>query len=282
MARDGKLTFRFVQQAFAAANLLQVTNYNTSTTVSSSGAAFYMSTAAGTTSFFYQGFSNTLNRGGFRQMNADQSLLTSTETSALLNDPALFGNTSYEDSYCHVLLQTFGAYSTTQYEVFVQGASDSGTGTAGTDWTQISSSLQLTSTTDLNIPSIGTSMTGGRLTTSAAHGLNVGDVIIPRSAGTNFVAFQPLICTAVPTATTADFSKVSGGVTDTTLASGAIVYSRPSQRRLISIPMSPSLKPWVRIMVRAIPVAGGAVPQNTGVWIDQAYISIGRDTAAVA
>ena len=280
MARDGKLTFRFVQQAFAAANLLQVTNYNTSTTVSSSGAAFTMSTAAGTTSFFYQGTSNALNRGGFRQMNADQSLLTGTETSALVNDPALFGSTSFEDSYVHVLVQTYGAMAG-NFELFVQGASDSGTGTAGTDWTQVSGSINLTAT-ELNIPSTGTSMTAGVITTTDPHGLNVGDVIIPRSNGTNFVAYQPLICVSVPTARTAGFSKVSGGVLDTTLASGAIVYSRPTQRRVISIPLNTSLKPWVRIMVRAIPAAGGAVAQHTGVWIDQAFISMGRDTAAVA
>lgn len=279
MARDNKQTFRFVQQGFAAANLLQVNNYAMGATQSTGGVFFQ--TVAGTTSFFYQGNSVALNRGGFRNTNADQTILVSGETSAIANDPAIIGNTNGSERYLHALVSTYGAMSTTSFELFLQGASDSGTGTAGTDWVTISGSVALVSTTDLNIPSAGTSITAGVMTTSAAHQLNVGDVIVPRGAGTGFAAYQPLIVVTVPTATTAGLSLVAGGVVNTALSGSGIVYSRPSTRRVVSAPIGPSTRPWVRVMVRAIPPAAGAVPVNTGVWVDQCWLTMGRDTAAV-
>ena len=131
MARDNKQVFRFVQQTWATAtNQMGAQNYAMSASVSSTGAAFQMTTI-GAAGIWYQGLSTTINRGGYRDTNADQSIIVSGETTAILNDPALFGNTNGNERYCHVLFMPFGPHVTTgQWEVLVQGASDSGTGTA--------------------------------------------------------------------------------------------------------------------------------------------------------
>jgi hypothetical protein len=279
MARDSKQVFRFIQQNFALANLMQVNNYGMGATPSS-GAVFFQTTI-GSASHWYHGFSQTINRSGFRDTNADQSILVSGETSAIANDPALFGNTNGAERYVHALVSTYGVMSTTNWEVFLQGATDTGVGTAGTDWTQISGSVALVSQVDNNIPSTGTSVSAGIMTTSAAHQLSVGDVIVPRSANGTIVAYEPLIVVSIPTATTAGLARIAGGVVLTTLTGSGIVYSRPTTRRVVSIPVGPSTKPWVRVVVRAIAPAGGQVPLNTGAWVDQVFLTMGRDSASV-
>jgi len=278
MARDGKQVFRFTQQAFAAANLMAVNNYNMGATASS-GAVFYMSTA-GTTSFFYHGFSNSLNRSGFRDTNANQSILVSGETSAIVNDPAIIGNTNGSERYCHAIIQTYGNYGTTAWELFVQGASDSGTGTAGTDWTQISGSVVLNSTAATTQTT--TAITAGRAAFATAHNLNVGDVIIPRTSGTGFAAFQALIVASVASPTEVDLSLTYGAPRNTALSGTTIVMDKPNSKRVVAMPLSPSTKPWARVMVRAIPVAAGAVAINTAAFVDQVFFSMGRDSAAVS
>lgn len=276
MARDNKASFRFVQQA-SATNLFQVNNYNMGATPST-GAICYNATAA-TAGTYVHGFSQTINRGGFRDTNADQSILVSGETSAILNDPALFGTTNGMERYCHIVCASYGTFGTTAYEISLQGASDSGTGTAGTDWTQVSGSVVCTSVTGLNQTT--TAIAAGVATFATPHGLNVGDVIIPRTAGTNFLIYQPLIVVTV-TSTTVGLALTPGAPVNTTLSGGAIVMDKPSQRRVASIPLTPNLKPWVRVLVRAIPAAGQQVAANTGVFIDQAFLTMGRDTAAVS
>ena len=277
MARDSKQVFKFAQQTYAAANLLTVNNYAMGTTLST-GAAF-IQTTLGTASHYYQGVSNTINRGGFRDTNADQSIIVSGETSAIANDPALFGNTNGSERYVHAVIQTYGVMSTSNFELLLQGASDTGVGAAGTDWTQISGSVGCVSQVANTVLSTST-MTAGTLTSVAAHGLSVGDVILATTAGTGFAAYQPLIVVAV-TALTADLSLVAGGVKNTALSGSSITYLRPTVRRVVSVPIGPSVKPWVRVMVRATAAPAGQVPVNTGVFVDQVFLTMGRDTAAV-
>jgi hypothetical protein len=275
MARDAKLVLRFNTQAFAAANAMRVETYNGGS--SASGAVFYM-TSAGTTSFFYQGFSNTLNFSGFRTTNADQSIIVSGETSGIVNDPAIVGNTGNPIKYVHAICQTYGSYGNTSFEAFLQGASDSGTGTAGSDWSPISGSVALVSGTDSTIAG---AVSSGQLT-AASHGLSVGDVIIPRTSNGTVNAFRPLVVVAVPDSGTAHLSQAYGFPRDTTLSAASLTYTKPTSRRTIAIPVGPNAKPWVRLAVRAIPAAAGAVPIQTGVFFDQVFLSVGRDTAAVA
>lgn len=285
MARDNKQVFRFVQAAFGVnANQMAVVNYAVGATPST-GAALYMS-SAGTNGFWYQGFSNTLNRAGFRDTNGDQSILVSGETSAILNDPALVGNTNGAERYCHVTIGGFGPIAnTSQWEVLVQGASDSGTGTAGTDWSAISSAIPFTATAGNSTKSVTLSNGIGTL---AGHLLQVGDILIPRANGTTgFVAGQPLFVVTLPAANpsgTFGLSKTPGsGIVDTTLTLvAANTYDVVTPRRTLAIPIAPNPKPWARVVVRALPSGNtNAVPQFSGVWMDNVWLTMGRDSASL-
>lgn len=291
MARDNKLTFRFLQTAFNAANQFNVVNYGNSSTVGSSGGSF-VATTAGTSGIWYRGASIALNRGGFRDANADQSLLVSGETSAILNDPAIIGGTSVAERWVRVTYAPVGPLGTVAnvlYEIEVEGASDSGTGTAGTDWTNIGGSIPVSPIASYaNVVSTAAGMVAGVVTTASAHGLTAGTVLIPRVAGTGFAIAEPLFVIPL-TATTFGVTKRSGsGVADTTLstAASAQTFERSGLAgfaggpRIINIPINANIKPWVRVIVRATPISGQAVPQWSGVWLDNVFMTSGRDSSA--
>lgn len=282
MARDNKQVFRFVQTAQAnGSNQLLVQNYAASASVLSSGASFSFSAAA-TASSWSQGVSQTLNRAGFRTTNADQSIVVSGETSALLNDPALWGNLNTAERYCHVIIQPYGAIlGTTRFEVFVEGASDSGTGTAGTDWSAISNSVPLPINATYTAPSALVISNG--IGTLAAHGFQVGDVLVTRAAATNLAIAQPIYVVSVSSTSTSTFtvSKTPYGPIDTTISASSSVFDKCVSRRLLAIPIGPNPKPFVRLVVRALPNSGTTPSTNTGVVIDSAYLTMGRDCAAL-
>ncbi len=293
MARDNKLTFRFLQTAFNAANQFNVVNYGNSSTVQSTGASF-VATTAGTSGIWYRGASVALNRAGYRDTNADQSLLVSGETSAILNDPAIIGGTSATERWVRVTYAPVGPLATVAnvlYEIEVEAASDSGTGTAGTDWTNIGGSIPVSPIAGYTagpVVSTGAGIVAGVVTTAAAHGLTAGTVLIPRAAGTGFAIAEPLFVIPL-TSTTFGVTKRSGsGVTDTTLSTTAAAQTfersglagQAGGPRIINIPINANSKPWVRVVVRATPISGQVVPQWSGVWIDNVFMTSGRDSAA--
>jgi len=281
MARDNKQVLRFLQATWATAtNQMAVQNYGLSASVSATGAAISMTTI-GAAGIWYQGFSTTINRGGFRDTNGDQSLIVSGETSAISNDPALYGNTNGNERYCHILFAPFGPHvSTAQWEVLVQGASDSGTGTAGTDWTAISGAVPIT---NLQGNVTKTFVIANGVVSLAGHALNVGDVLIPRVAGTNISVGQPLFVVSVPNSSTFWLSRTPGsGIADTAISGTSNIYDVGSPRRVLAIPITPNPKPWVRLVVRAVPTGSTTqIPLNTGVWLDQVWLTMGRDSAAL-
>lgn len=281
MARDNKQVFRFVSVTQAAAtNQMEGKNYGLSTTVPSTGVAFSMP-AAGTAGIWYQGFSQTLNRAGFRTANADQSILVSGETSAIANDPALLGNTNGNERYCHVLVTPFGPHAaTSQWEVLVQGASDTGLGTAGTDWTAISGAIPIT---NLQGNKTRTIVVTNGVVNLAAHDLAVGDVLFPRANGTNIVAGQPLFVTSVVNSGQFWLSRTPGsGIADSAISGTSNIYDVGNPRRVLAIPITPNPKPWTRVVVRAIPTGSSTqVVQWTGVFLDQCWLTMGRDSASL-
>lgn len=282
MARDAKQVFRFVQTAQVNNNnQLLVQNQNASTTIATQGATFTFG-AVGTAGLWAQGISTTLNRAGFRTVIADQTNMVTGETNGIPNDPALFGNTNGFERYCHVVIAPFGAIpSIMRWEVYVEGASDSGVGTAGNDWTAISSSIPVPTNTGY-LPTSAFAVVNG-VGTLNAHGFEVGDILLPRAAGTNIAIYQPMYVVATPTINTFNVSKTPGsGIIDTTISVSSAVHDRPRQRRVLAIPISPNPKPWVRVVVRAIPNGSVTVPAiNTGVVIDSAYLTMGRDCASL-
>lgn len=282
MARDARQVFRFVQTAQNNNNMqLLVQNQNASTTIPTQGATFAFG-AAGTGGFWAQGVSNTINRAGFRTTVADQTNLITGETSGILNDPALFGNLNGAERYCHVVVAPFGAIPTTvRWEVLVEGASDAGNGTAGTDWSAISASIPLPVNTGYTATSAFAIASG--VGTLANHGFEVGDILLPRAAGTNIAIYQPMYVVAIPTLNTFHVSKTPGsGIIDTTISVSSAAHDRARPRRVLAIPLTPNPKPWARVVVRALPANNTITPAiNTGVVIDSAFLTMGRDCAAL-
>lgn len=281
MARDAKQVFRFVQTVQNNTNnQLLVQNQNASGSIVTQGAVFVFG-AAGASGVWSQGTSNTLNRAGFRTTVADQTNLVSGETNGILNDPALFGNLNGAERYCHVVVAPFGAIPTTvRWEVLVEGASDTGNGTAGTDWSAISSSIPLPVNTGYLATSAFAVVNGvGTLTN---HGFEVGDILLPRAAGTNIAIYQPMYVVATPNVNTFWVSKTPGsGIIDTTISVTSAAHDRARPRRVLAIPIAPNPKPWARVVVRAIPTGAVTPAINTGIVIDSAFLTMGRDCAAL-
>ena len=281
MARDAKQVFRFVQTAQNnGTNQLLVQNYAGSTTVASNGASFSFSAAA-TSGSWSQGVSQTINRGGFRTIVGDQTNIVTGETNGIANDPALWGNLNGAERYCRVVVAPYGAIlSTTRFEVFVEGASDSGTGTAGSDWSAISGSIPLPVNAGYLPPSAFTIASG--IGTLAGHGFEVGDILVPRAAGTNLLIAQPLYVVAVTSSSTFTVSRTPySNITDTAVSATSATFDRCRPRRVLALPLTPNPKPWVRLVVRAIPNSGVTPSTNTGCVIDSAYLTMGRDCAAL-
>jgi hypothetical protein len=290
MARDNKLTLRFAQTAFAAANQFSVVNYGNSSTATS-GAVIHTSATAATASLWYRGATNALNRAGFRDTNADQSLLVSGETSAILNDPAIIGGTSATERWVRCTYAPIGPLNTSGvvFEIEVEAASDSGTGTAGTDWTNIGASIPVNPIASYaTVVSTAAGVVAGVATTASAHGLTAGTVLVARVAGTGFAVGEPLFVIPL-TATTFGLTKTPGsGVTNTALstAASAQTFDRSGIAgfaggpRIISIPINQNTKPWIRVVFRATPASGTTVAQYGGVWIDNVFMTAGRDSSA--
>lgn len=292
MARDFKQNLRFVQQAFNAANQFQTNNYAMSTSVQSTGALIGLPAASSATaSLWYRGNSVALNRAGFRNTNGDQSILVSGETSGILNDPAIIGNTDKFEGYLRFQYAPVGALNTSGVvsEVFVEAASDSGTGTAGTDWTAISASLPLAPIASYAAKTI-TAFSAGTVSCTS-HGLQNGAVVFFAAlTPTNFALFQPLFVVNA-SANQFDVTTVRGSsVKDSTLSAtgtltNALHYSNnpgsTNGPRIVTIPVTPSVKPWVRVVYRVVPASGTTVASAQGLWIDQVGFVVARDTAAV-
>jgi len=289
MARDGKQPLKFIQQAFAAANQFQTNNYAMSTGTQSTGALITSGGNTPTASLWYAGQSVAFNRSGFRTMNADQSLLTSSETSAILNDPAQIANTENFQSYVRLQYMSAGALNTSgvTHEVHVQAASDSGTGTAGTDWQQISASLPIPVIASYAAKSTSVAVAAGVFTYASAHGLVNGQVIwVIAGTPTGFALYQPLfVVNVAANGLSHGVALVAGSsVTNTGLSTSAALTSNvgyTSLPRIMSIPLTKTNKPWIRLQYRAIPNSGTTVAVAAGVWIDNVGIVEGSDTSAV-
>lgn len=292
MARDFKQVLRFTQQAFAAANQFQTNNYAMSTSVQSTGALIGIPAAStATASLWYRGTSASFNRAGFRTTNADQSIIVSGETSGILNDPAIIGNTDKYEGYLRFQYAPVGALNTSGVvnEVFVEAASDSGTGTAGTDWTAISASLPVSPIASYAAKT-PTAFSAG-VVSLTGHGLQNGAVVFFAAlTPSGFALFQPLFVVNA-TANTFGVTTVRGSsATDTSLSgsgtlTNALHYSNnPASTngpRIITIPVTPSAKPWVRVVYRVVPNSGTTVASAQALWIDQVGFVVARDTAAV-
>ena len=89
--------------------------------------------------------------------------------------------------------------------------------------------------------------------------------------------------------TTFGLTKTSGsGVVNTGLstAASAQTFDRSGIAgfaggpRIINVPINANTKPWIRVVFRATPNSGTTVAQYSGVWIDNVFMTMGRDSSA--
>jgi hypothetical protein len=296
MARDAKLVFQFVQNAGTVGSGIGVVQNATATATTAFNASYLSVPASMNANGFVRATSNALNRSGFRDQTADQSVLSTSNSvvSAILNDPSVFGNTEMYEAYARI---TYGyAFPASPVGVFylvIEAASDSGTGTAGTDWTPVGSSINLTPTSTLLGSAANTTLVNGLATFSATHNLSVGQMVV-FTAGTSPAGFalgQPLYVVSIPagSTTTANLSTVPN-VLNTGLGitggSGTVIgvvspNGNPGGKRMVSVSIAPTAKPWLRLALHAFGTGSSPV-QYSGVWIQDAFVTIGRDSAALA
>jgi hypothetical protein len=289
MARDGKLVFNFTK--ITSGNVGQMNVFNAPNAGTGNYGASVLSVPASTQTYgLVRGVSNALNRAGFRDQSADQSLIATTNsvTSAILNDPAVFGQTEMYEGYVRIAYGQLGASlaASSQLLILVEAASDSGTGTAGTDWTPVSGSVNVTNAA--RTLTVGSSpLTNGVLTISAGSGIQPGDVVSLAGGSitsSSYIDYQPFYVTSVnATGTSVVLSTTPNGAAAAISNSGTpTVYATPATgKRIIAMPLAPTAKPWLRLVAYSI---GGGTLQNTGagVWIQDAFVTISRDSAALA
>lgn len=296
MARDAKLVFNFTRDVTSTVGngFLNVNTFNAVTTAT--GAFIYVPALGGANAFL-RGTSNSLNRAGFRDQQADQSQLATSNSivSAITNDPAVFGNTEMYEGYARI---TYGGLGTALAAncamwVVVEAASDSGTGTAGTDWSPVSNSINLATpvSAQQRVASgttlgTGTSSNGTFTQTTGTHGLSVGDIIVftAITGGTSPNANQPYYVAAVPAANQFQLALTPNGPVVTTFngTTSYTITATPAARRVVSVSIAPTVKPWLRIAVYGTSTAAAQQAAFTGVWLQDAFITLGRDSAALA
>jgi hypothetical protein len=286
MARDSKLVFKFTREVTATAATGGLRINNLTATAGITNNAYVYLDAAGNTYHLNRAGSNGLNIGGFRQTLGDAaSFGAQADVSAVTNDPAIIGNTAQAEAYVRVTYAMAGQLNaaTNQVQLVIEAASDSGTGTAGTDWTAVSAGVNASAGAAARLVPTGTAAAG--VFTSTAHGLVVGDIVVFTSGttATNLTVQKPYFVNTTPSANTFTLSNTLNGSTDATIAITAsfVAYATPLQKRIVSLPVAPTTKPWLRVAVQNIAGATAQVA-NVGVWIQDAFYTVGRDTASIA
>lgn len=287
MARDSKLVFRFTRELTAAVGTGGLRIDNLAGAAGTTTSAFIYANAAGSNYNFNRAGSNGLNVGGFRTTLGDAaSFAAQADPSAIANDPAMTGVTAAPEAYVRVIASLAGVAPTSgvPFYLVVEAASDSGTGTAGTDWIPISAAARMDTKTAVRSITTGTA-TSGVVTAGAAHGLSVGDIVVfTANTGGTVTLQKPYYVTSVPTATTFGVSLSVNGAVDTTVTglTAFTATATPVQKHLISIPVSPSSRPWIRLAVVGASVSAAALAASQGIWIQEATYVVGRDMAALA
>lgn len=139
MARDAKLRLSF-SDVSATTNVAGVLNDISQTSANRSALVTLVSTA----NQWAVGYSDALNFTHFRDQIADTSnLTTGTVTTAIAGDPILPNGTTGVDYYLRASIAPVGFVGPANSALIVQAADDSGGGTAGSSFFQISGALNL-------------------------------------------------------------------------------------------------------------------------------------------
>lgn len=278
--RDAKLQFRFG----GAASSTMLVGFNQSS-VSSTIAG--INGASSTT-----GYSAPLLLSGYTNTVADvQSLLgNAAADQPAANGTLLWGHSNRNQMYVHSAVQV-GVASSSTVTMVVEASQDNST------WAQVGaseSSLTAVTGTTSTVTLTAAAATGV-LTASAAHNLQVGDVLIVDTVGATALTIGPSGATAaavvlgqvytvtsVPTTTTFTIglgpSAAYNGIFTTaslvaTANSAVTVFRKCSAGALLQASISPTLRPYYRVRY----VTTGSTTQLI---VLNAYVKNGRDGAS--
>jgi hypothetical protein len=286
MARDSKLVFKFTQEVAATVGTGGLRVNNLANTASTTTSAFIYANAAGSNYHFNRAGSNGLNVGGFRNTLGDAANFgAQLDVSAITGDPAIIGNTAQAEAYVRVVASLAGVAPTSTVPMYLQveAASDSGTGTAGTNWIPVSAAAPMETKTAVRTIATGT-ITSGVVTSSTV--LAVGDVVVftAQTGGSSVPVLQKPYYVTAATSLTFSLSNSINGAVDTTVTGSTAMTgtATPVQKQLFSLPVAPSTRPWLRIAVVAYSTSSAVLAASQGVWIQDATYVVGRDMASIA
>ena len=296
MARDLKLANWTWSTAAAGAGVMAVTQSTPTGDPTNTAGAI---TLAVTSLTGYRAFSDAKNVAGFRNSKIDTggslaNFLAGNEISAIANDPALPGNTSYGEMYarCAVSIGAQVTGSTVTWNntgfIVMEGAFDNGVGAADTAWSPISAVAPLTLPAAQLAASSVTVTSSNLFTTVVPHKLVIGDFIVfdsitglagagvPVAAQTyvvqNVVSPYQFVIAAVGTPTTPLV------VTGTPTANSLVrkLLSGNGISRIISLPLVQSVRPWMRWALYYNTVSTTNVSTVT---ISKTSLTLGKDNA---
>ncbi len=276
MARDLKLANWTWTSAVAGAGVMAVTPSSPSGDPTNTAAAITLAVASGQSS---RAFSDAKNIGGWRTSKTQPITGTLTvaqlqaiienqqagnEVSAIANDPALPGSTSYGEMYarCAVSIgaQTTGATVTWNNTGFIvmEGAFDNGVGAADTAWSPVSAAAPLTLPAAQLAAVLVTATSSNVFTTVVPHKLVIGDFVVFDSiaglggAGVP-VAAQAYVVQNVLNATQFTIAAVGTPTTPLVITGTPTVNSLVRKllsgngiSRIISLPLVQTVRPWLR------------------------------------
>jgi hypothetical protein len=109
-------------------------------------------------------------------------------------------------------------------------------------------------------------------------------VFTAQTGGSSVPVLQKPYYVTAATATTFSLSNSINGAVDTTVTgvTGFTATATPAQKQIISLPVAPTSRPWLRVAVVSTSTSATALAASQGVWIQDATYVVGRDTASIA
>jgi hypothetical protein len=288
MARDFKLSNFTFTTASVGSGTLAVTQTSPTGDVANSGATLGLAVTASTSA---GSASDTKNVMGFLQSKQDNSsfanFITGNEITAVANQPAIMGNTSYAEMYMSFNLSwNFNATAASNllenggYFV-VEGAYDNGFGAVDS-----SSYAPISGPVPLVVPSgnlAAVAVASNVMTTVSAHSLKVGDVVVfyvITGFGTAPAAKQQYQVLTTPSPNQFSIAPI-GSTTAVTLAgtptAGITVYrciGAALGGHRAACPIVPSRRPYMRLALKYVTTATTA-PATLSV--SRVGLTLGRD-----
>lgn len=252
----------------------------------------------------FRAASDAKNVMGFINSKMDSSsfanFIAGNEVSAVANQPALWGNTSYGEMYARCAISV-GAQSSAGSSVWtaatggyvvLEGAYDNGASTPAADggWTPISGPIPLFYGVAALSTSASVTVTSSNLfTTTTPHGLVPGDLVVFSAVGGLAgagvpTAGRPYYVKTVSSPTTFVIATIAAPTVDlvvTGTSTGSVVQKVLTQNgatKIVSAPLTSSLRPWLRFAVHYFSTDQTS---TSTVAISKTALVLGRDNALI-